>query len=242
MNRREILKAAGMPLAAPSFGAPPYRLLDRAVLTVAYESDADVVRATLPEPLEPVGATVSVRFTAVPESPFGAYSTCGVFLAARLNRRTVDYCHALVVDQEEPVLAFREIWGLPATRGEPELIVGENRATGFLDLGYGSHLRASIPVADESAAGLLAEPALATCKLIPGANGKPAIAQLVSLAPTQISMKDSWNGSPQMEVDGTGPLEPFPVRRLLSGRYERADMTLPRGRVMHDYLSAAGKI
>ena len=230
-----------MPLAAPSFGRPPYRLLDRAVLTVSFESEADAIRAALPEPLEPAGAVVSVRFVTVSESPLGAYSSCGVFLAARLNRRTVHYCHSLVLDQEEAVLAFREIWGFPATRGEPELIVGENRATGFLDLDYGRHLRASIPVAEMSDTGQPAEPALATCKLIPGANGRPAIAQLVSLAPRQISIKDSWSGNPQLEAEGDGPLQSFPVRRLLSGRYQRADMTLPHGRVMHDYLSAVGK-
>jgi len=241
MKRREVLNAVGMPLSAPSYGAPPYRLLDRAVLAIRFESDADAVRAALPEPLEPDGAVVSVRFATVTESPFGEFSSCSVFLPARLKRKTVAFCHSLTIDQEEPIFANREIWGFPAVRGEPELIVGETRATGFMDMGYGRHLRASIPIGEKSEAKQAAETTLVTCKLIPGANGKPAIAQLVGVTATQVSIKESWAGHPQLDAAGDGLLDSFPVGKLLSGVYVREDMTLPRGRVMHDYLSKTGK-
>lgn len=241
MKRREILKAVGGPLFGPGYGAPPYRMLDRAVLAVRFESDADIIRAALPEPLEPDGAAVSVRFATVTESPFGEFSSCSVFLTARLKRKSVAFCHSLTIDQDEPIFANREIWGFPATRGDPELIVGENRATGFLDLGYGQHFRASIPMTEENDTDPASATTLVTCKLIPGANGKPAIAQLVGVTASDVTIREAWTGRPQLEVPGGRLFDIFPVGELLSGVYIREDMTLPPGRVLHDYLAGSGK-
>jgi acetoacetate decarboxylase len=43
-----------MPLAGPSYPAGPYRFIDREFLVISYETDADLIRAGLPEPLEPI--------------------------------------------------------------------------------------------------------------------------------------------------------------------------------------------
>ena len=79
-----------------------------------------------------------------------------------------------------------------------------------------------------------------SCKLIPGTNGTPAVAQLISLTPTDVSVRDSWSGPAQLEADPGGPLDALPIKKVLTGRYVLGDMTLPYGRVVHDYLTAAG--
>jgi acetoacetate decarboxylase len=237
MESQSILACSGMPLAAPSFGEPPFRLTGRAVLSVTYESEAEAIGAALPEPLASDGSLVTVKFIDTAESPFGAYRACAISLAAKFGQTPVAYCHALLIDQEGPIYAGREIWGFPATRGEPELILGENRVAGVLDLGYGRHLRASIPVAGEiDPKEFVTETAQATCKLIPGTDGGTAIAQLVSVAPEANSIKHYWRGAAQLQADPGSPLESFPILNIKSGYYVFADMTLPFGRVMYDYL------
>jgi acetoacetate decarboxylase len=55
MTREEILAASSMPLCSPSYPKGPYRFIDREYLLIHYESDPDIIRDILPEPLEPDG-------------------------------------------------------------------------------------------------------------------------------------------------------------------------------------------
>ena len=237
MKRQDVLDSSAMPLATPSYGRPPFRLSGRAALTVDYGTDAAMLRDALPEPLEPAGARVSVSFIDVSESPFGAYCACAISLAATLSGRPVQYCHALYVDQPGPIFAGREVWGLPATPGAPELILGENRVAGVLEFGYGAQLRASIPVA-EPAQAAVPEPARAACKLIPGVEGSPAVAQLITVQPAQVTVKQCWRGAARLEIDPDSPANMLPILDVQSGQYVLGDMSLPYGKVAYDYLAA----
>ena len=54
MRREDLFKLPSMPAAGPSYPAGPYRLIDRGFLVISYETDAELNRAALPEPLEPI--------------------------------------------------------------------------------------------------------------------------------------------------------------------------------------------
>ena len=43
-----------MPAAGLSYPAGPYRFVDREFLVITYETDPDIIREHLPEPLEPI--------------------------------------------------------------------------------------------------------------------------------------------------------------------------------------------
>ena len=229
-----------MPVRRPSYDLPPFTFAERSALTVQYESDSDAIRAALPEPLEPVGAMVSVSIVEAAESPFGAYRASTISLPARFEGRDVNYSHVNFTDQDELIYASREIWGLPAANGTAELVLGENRVAGVLDLGFVGPLRMSIPIAEPEESGPSAPVTeQISCKLIPGTGGPPAVAQLISLTATDVSVKQSWSGPAQLDVDPGGPLDSLPVNNVLTGQYVLGDMTLPYGRVVHDYLTAA---
>ncbi len=49
-----MLKLPSMPMAGPSYPAGPYRFVNREFLVISYETDPDLIRAGLPEPLEPI--------------------------------------------------------------------------------------------------------------------------------------------------------------------------------------------
>ena len=241
MKRDAILRCSAMPVGAPSYGFPPFTFSERAALTVQYASEPDAIRQALPEPLEPDGEMVSVSIVEAAESPFGAYRACTISLSARLEGRPVSYSHENFADQDELIHASREIWGLPAANGSPELVLGENRVAGVLNLGYVGHIRISIPVPEQMDTDTEAGATEGvSCKLIPGTDGTPAVAQLISLTPTDVSVRESWSGPAQLEADPGGPLDSLPIKNVLTGRYVLGDMTLPYGRVVHDYLAAKG--
>jgi acetoacetate decarboxylase len=53
MNRDDILKSSSRPVFAPSYPHGPFRFVRREYLVITYETDPAVLRAALPEPLEP---------------------------------------------------------------------------------------------------------------------------------------------------------------------------------------------
>ena len=53
MRKADILKLPSMPMAGPSYPAGPYRFINREFLVITYETDPELIRAGLPEPLEP---------------------------------------------------------------------------------------------------------------------------------------------------------------------------------------------
>jgi acetoacetate decarboxylase len=72
-------------------------------------------------------------------------------------------------------------------------------------------------------------------KLIPDVDGKPKIAQLVAYNLTEVTVKGSWSGPVIPHINA--PVADLPVRRVVTGRHFVADLTLPYGRVLYDYLS-----
>jgi acetoacetate decarboxylase len=54
MRQEDILRLPSMPMAGPSYPAGPYRFINREFLVITYETDPDLIRMGLPEPLEPI--------------------------------------------------------------------------------------------------------------------------------------------------------------------------------------------
>ncbi len=76
-------------------------------------------------------------------------------------------------------------------------------------------------------------------KIIPGVDGEPEICQLVALNLTEITVKGSWIGPGRLHLvpHVNAPVADLPVRRIIGAHHFIADLTLPYGRVVHDYLT-----
>ena len=74
-------------------------------------------------------------------------------------------------------------------------------------------------------------------KLIPDVDGSLALAQLVAYELTDIRIKGGWSGPARLHLvpHVNAPLADLPVRRMHGGLHFIADLTLPYGRVIHDY-------
>ena len=70
-----------------------------------------------------------------------------------------------------------------------------------------------------------------------GVDGHLEICQLVAYNLTDITVKGSWLGPCRLHLipHVNAPVADFPVRRIVGGHHFVADVTLPYGRVLHDY-------
>lgn len=245
MKREQILESASMPLFSHSYPKGPYRFVDREYLIISYESDPDMVRAAVPEPLEPAGAIVSFEWMKMPDSSgFGAYTESGQVIPCTLAGQPVNFPVQMYLDDEPPITAGREIWGFPKKWGRPELGVIRDTLTGFLHydevliaLGTMAYKYESQRCDPASAIAMLGKRQV-TLKFLPDVDGKPKVAQLVAFNMTDIVLKSAWSGPARIALTPhvNARVADLPVRKVISAYHFVADLTLPYGEVVHDYL------
>jgi acetoacetate decarboxylase len=246
MTPEEILRLPSMPAASPSYPMGPYRFVDREYVIVTYETDPAALRAAVPEPLEPnPDGHVLYEWIRMPDSSgFGDYTESGVVIPCLYRGEPVNFTAQMYLDDEPPISGGREIWGFPKKYAHPKLAVNSDTLTGTLH--YAGELVAlgTMAYKHERAPGGPAATAKAmgktqvNLKIIPDVDGSPKICQLVAYELAEIEVKGSWISPARLHLvpHVNAPVADLPVRRIVGGKHFVADLTLPHGRVLHDYL------
>ena len=245
MNKKEVIGLASMPLQSPTYPRGPYKFFNRQYLVISYRTDPAVMREQLPEPLEPVGDTVAVQWLDLPDGEgFGAYSAAAQIIPCTFKGEPCNFVSQMYVDNSPPLAGGREIWGYPMKYGKAVLKVEGDTLKGSLryagqEVAIGTMVYKHDPFRKDYAKEqeLLARTQV-TLKLIPDIDGKPAIAQLVGINFSDVVIKGAWSGAARLELVPAVncPLADLPVREVIGGLQMVTDMTLPYGRVLHDYL------
>lgn len=253
MKAADILRTASMPIASPTYPRGPYRFVGREYLIITYTTDADAIRRLLPEPLKPDGSnTVVYEFARMPDSSgFGTYAQTGIVIPCELNGQPMHHVSQMYLDCEPPISGGREVWGFPQKLGKVSLAIAHDTLTGRLDyagqpIAIGSMTYKHVNLLDgahpkeiENIAKKLQQTRV-NFKLIPHVDGTPAICQLVAYEMTDVTVRGAWAGDARLELfhHVNAPVADLPVRGVVGGLHFVADITLPYGRVVHDYLKS----
>ena len=255
MQIDQILKCSSMPIASPSYPKGPYRFIDREYFIVVYESCPEAIRAAVPEPLEPDGSnTVLYEFISMPDSAgFGDYTESGLVIPCIYKGEHVNFTAQMYLDCEPPISGGREIWGFPKKHANPSLKIISDTLTGTLEYAGQQVAMGSMGYKHEN---LINNNANGThhhnveemikkisktqvnLKLIPHVDGTPAISQLVAYNMIDIKIKGAWKGPARLHLvpHVNAPVADLPVKKIIEGMHFIADITLPYGRVLYDYL------
>ncbi|GAN82190.1 acetoacetate decarboxylase [Acidocella aminolytica] len=244
MTRDEILAATSMPLASPSYPKGPFRFFNREYLLIYYETDPDALRALLPEPLVPDGNRVFYEWIKMPDSTgFGDYEESGCGISALYNGTPCNYSVMMYLDDESPTSGGREIWGFPKKYGLPRLKTVQETLTGTLHydgervaMGTMTYKQKEI---DPASVVQGMEKLNVNLKWIPDVDGTPKIAQLVGYHLKEIDLKFAYCGDARLHLipHVNCRVADLPVRKILGASHLKADLTLPYGKVLHDYLT-----
>ncbi len=255
MNREQILNLTAMPPSAPSYPKGPYRFYNREYMLITYETDPAILRAMVPEPLEPEGENlVTYEYMNMLDSGqgFGSYSESGLVIPCLYNGEKVNFTAQMYLNCEPPTTGGREIWGFPKKYGEPKLEVVHETLVGTLHyggqlvsmgtMGY-KHNNLLDPTNPNNQGEKAIKEKLGkkqfNLKWLPDVDGKPAIAQLVSYQMTDIELKFAFGGPARLHLvpHVNAPVADVPVKRIVSAAHFMADITLPYGNVEYDYLN-----
>lgn len=244
MNEAEIKeKAFAMPLWRPSYPRGPYRFINREFLIITYETDIDCLREVVPKPLEITKPLVKFEFIRMPDSTgFGDYTESGQVIPVRFQGQEGSYSHAMYLDDHPPIAGGREIWGFPKKLAHPTLRVEKETLLGTLNYGDCRVATATMGYKYQTLDKQHILSALQgknyLLKIIPHVDGNVRICELVEYELADITVKGAWQGPAQLELfhHALAPVAELPVKKVISAVHLIADLTLPYGRVVHDYL------
>ncbi|MCL4113395.1 UNVERIFIED_CONTAM: hypothetical protein GTU68_019521 [Idotea baltica] len=237
-----------MPPANPSYPKGPYRFNDREYLVITYVSDLEAIKAMVPEPLMPDGSGhVHYEWINMPDSSgFGSYQESGIVIPCLLNGEAVNYTAMMFLNDEPPISAGREIWGFPKRWGEPKLEVRTDTLTGTLQyageqvaMGTMAYKYQDRMAIDPTKRGEHLRKTSVNLKIIPCVTGEQRVAELVAYNLTDINMHFHFSGPARLHLIPhiNAPVADLPVLSVIEGRHFKADLTLPYGRIIHDYLA-----
>lgn len=244
MNIKDVRsKAFAMPITSPAYPPGPYRFTNREYLVITYRTDAEKLRALVPEPLVVQEPIVRYEFMRMPDSTgFGDYTESGQVIPVSFQGRNGAYTHCMFLNDHPPIAGGRELWGFPKKLANPTLRTEIDMLVGTLDygdvrvatstMGY-KHSTLDSSAIKESLAGpnfLL--------KIIPHVDGTPRICELVEFHLEDIAVKGAWSGPGALSLapHALAPVAELPVLEVMSARHFITDLTLGLGKVVYDYL------
>ncbi len=245
MTENEVRQGAfAMPFDNPAYPPGPYRFVDREYLIFTYRTDAALLEKLIPAPLKLAEPVVKYEFINMPDSTgFGHYCESGQVIPVTFNGVPGSFVLSMYLNDHPPIAGGRELWGFPKKFGEPELRVHKDTLMGTLDysdfriatgtMGFKHRTLDSAAIAKSmSAPNFL-------LKIIPHVDGTPRICELVRYGLTDIHIKGAWGGPGALVLHdhALAPVADLPVLEVLSTVHILADLTLPLGEVVHDYLA-----
>ncbi len=244
MNEADVRsRAFAMPLTSPAYPVGPYRFYHREFLIITYRTDPDKLRALVPEPLQIDEPLVKFEFIRMPDSTgFGDYTESGQVIPVSFQGRKGGYSHCMFLDDHPPIAGGRELWGFPKKLAKPTLRAEIDTLVGTLDYGPIRIATGTMGYKHQAVDAAAVKAALVApnwlLKIIPHVDGTARICELVEYALEDIDLKGAWTGPAQLELTShaLAPVGELPVLEVVSAMHIIADLTLPLGKVVHDYL------
>ncbi len=233
-----------MPLCAPCYPKGPFRFINREYLIITYRTDKHKLKSLLPDCFEIEEPIVKYEFIKMPDSSgFGDYTESGQVIPVSYKGQKGLYVHSMYLDCQPPIAAGREIWGFPKTYAHPKLFVDHDALVGTLDYYSTRIATASMTYKYEAIDKTQLKKDLEhtpnfLIKLIPDVDGEPKILQLVSYHLQDVAIKEAYRGKASLELFShvLAPVNDLPVLEVLEAIHFISDLTLPYGKVIHDYL------
>ena len=204
-----------MPLGGPMYAAPPYPFRGVQDLMIRYEADGAAVSELLPPHLEPADDPAICTSWArwVPFSAFGPYHEAFVMVDVMLHGTRYMYQPSILVDNDIPLGAGREIWGyakkiavIEHNWGGDVMPYGEQLLL-TVERPRGQRLMTASMVCDRKASPEeLAESPVLSYRHIPSAETaeRPSVSELVRLDVTG-ALRKSADGSPELYAGRAAP-------------------------------------
>jgi acetoacetate decarboxylase len=243
MRADQVVRQVATPLTTPAFPLGRFRFTNREYFNIGYRTDADALRAVVPEPLEIDEPLVRFEVMHMGDvEGYGPYTECGQAIPVRFGDERGEYLHAMYLDNFPATVAGRELSAYPKTIGSPRLYVDHGALVGTLDIGTLRVATATMgykhrPADVDAARRQLTLPNF-MLKVVPGYDARPRVCELVCTRITDITVQQAWTGPGRLQLfdHALAPLADLPVREIVDVSHVVTELTLAPAQPVHDYL------
>jgi acetoacetate decarboxylase len=243
MRIEEVRRHVTTPLTSPAFAPVVPRFTDREYLNIVYRTDADALRAVVPEPLEIDEPLVRFEVMKMGDvSGYGPYTESGQAIPVSLDGERGEYLHAMYLDNFPATASGREVSAYPKTVGAPNLYADHGVLVGSLDYGTLRVATATMGYKHHELDRREAEAQITVptfmLKTIPGYDGSPRVQELVRTQITDIAVKWAYTGPARLQLfqHVLAPLADLPVLEIVSASHILTDLTLGGVKPVYDYM------
>ena len=239
---------ATMPPTAPAVNFPPVHLRNMEMIIVGYRTDEDEALNLLPQGLElSEPATASIIIAKYHFTTWGPYNEAILAIGCSWQGTPMAYLPYLLVTNEMPLIAGREIWGCGKKLAHVDVNHEHDQQIGIIERPTGNRLATAVmrPLDNVSAAGF-GFPPVCCLKVIPSAeeNKPPEVAQLISLdfRITPVVGTDGiaelWSGPGSLVYNSPSASDPWhrlAVKEVVSCHYGLFNGYVPYGKILERY-------
>jgi acetoacetate decarboxylase len=228
-----------MPVDAPVYHRKPYHFRKARLLRFDYETDPDTAAQLIPEQLcltDP--ATGFLFMNEYPWSTLGPYREAVLGINVLYGDQAFHYMSHLMLDSSVPILAGREVYGIPKKMGIIEFSNFEDVMAGYVERPKGIRICSGVLRPEQP--------------LDPPPDGTPMNACVLRVIPSPEKGKDHslveliqvdmilssgemWSGPGSCQLPGISVLDPWhsiPVKNMISATYMVCDFVLTEGKVL----------
>jgi len=231
-----------MPADAPLYAKPPIYYRNVEAIQISYETDLDAALDLLPQGLEIMDtATAALMLIRYPFSTLGPYEEAILGIYCLWQGEMRFYIPHIVVNNDIPQAAGREIWGFPKKMAHITLKNEADLMWGKVERPPGNPIcTAGIRPEKEAEMETGEVTGLSVClKIVPSpeAEAEPSLAQLVEV-PSKMKYQYGWQGTGWIQFDTMSAVDPWyklPVKQIIDARFVGFHSELGYGRVIKEY-------
>ncbi|MGW7238220.1 acetoacetate decarboxylase [Streptomyces sp. NPDC054804] len=245
MKIEDVRRLVNTPLSNPAYAPVTARFTDREYLNIIYRTDADALRAVVPEPLQIDAHEPLVRFEIMKMNEvtvYGPYTEGGLVIPVTFEGEHGEYLHSMYLDNFPATAAGRELSAYPKVAGAPKLYVDGPTLVGTIDFGTLRVATATMGYKHYELDKRQAEAQITVptfmLNTIPDYDGTPRVQELVRTQITDIVVKEAYTGPARLQLfqHVLAPLADLPVLEVVSANHINTDLTLAPVKPVFDYL------
>ena len=243
MKAEDVAAVHATPLTAPPYPLASNRFVDREYMNITYRTDADALRAVVPEPLELDDSLVRFEVMHMGDvGSYGTYTECGIAIPVRFGEERGEYLHAMYLDNFGATVAGRELSAFPKGMGSPRLRVEDSVLIGTLDVTSERVATATMgykqrALHEDEARTQIGVPQF-MIKTILGYDRTPLRCDLIRAGVRDLVIKEAWTGPARLQLfeHVAAPLADLPVREVVGASHILTDLSLLPAKPVFDYL------
>lgn len=246
MHRPTAIGLEGTNLSSHAlpYGAPPFTYEGSRLLSIAFTTSPEILRAMVPEPLTPNPDHVMSILVAdhhITRPLVVSYYEAMLAVPVSHDGCVGTYLPVLYLDKVLPIIGGREIWGFSKVEAEIHLSAGGSTVTatvvreGTTLIDMAAHLGEPVVPIPE-----MPNDPIFNLKLIPSVTqgAQPDVKQLTSTVggDVKIHVVRGGTGTLALASLASDPLGAIPVVEIVGAGYQEQDFVLGYGEVVFDYL------